>query len=69
MTAKQQACEEHFLTHTQPNSQMADLWLDCQPKWDLINYELLASLLSEDYMQLNAGWNETQNSRSSTITS
>jgi len=69
MTAEHQACEEHILTHTKPSSQTADLWLDDQPKWNLINWELFDSLQSEDYMQLNAGWNETQNSRSSTTTS
>ena len=35
MTAEQQACEEHFII--QLNSHMADLWLNCQLKWNPIN--------------------------------
>jgi hypothetical protein len=54
MTAEQQACDT-FLP-TQPNRQMEDLWSNFQPRWSPINLELLASLQSEDYMLLNAGW-------------
>jgi hypothetical protein len=70
MTAKQKSCEEHFLspTHTQPNNQMENLWLNYQPGWNPLNMERLASLHSEDYMQLDAGWNEIQTSKSSTTT-
>jgi hypothetical protein len=69
MTAEQKACEERFLTHTQPNNQMGDLWLNYQPRWNPLNLEHLAPLQSEDYMQLNTDWNEVQTSRFSTTTS
>jgi hypothetical protein len=40
---------------------MEDLWLGFQPGGNTINLELLASLQSEGYMQLNVDWNEIQN--------
>ena len=46
MTAEQ-ACEEHFLTYTS------------QPRWNPITLGL-SSLQSEDYMQLDAGWNDPE---------
>ena len=46
MPAGQQTCEEQFLTHThthtQPNSQIADLWLYFQPRWNPTKLEILA---------------------------
>jgi len=42
---------------------MEELLLDCQQRWIPSNMDLLASLQSEDYMQLNADWNENKNSR------
>jgi hypothetical protein len=49
MTAEQQACEEHFLTHT---TQQSDGRFVVRLPTSL---ELLVSLQSEDYMLLNAG--------------
>jgi len=72
MTAEQKSCEEHFLTHTHthnPTTRWEILWLNYQPRWIPLNLELLASLPSEDYILLNAGWNEIQTSKSSTTTS
>jgi len=40
---------------------MEELWLEFQPRWNPSNLRLLASLQNEDYMQLNAGWNEIHN--------
>jgi len=51
MTAEQKSCEEHFLTHTQPNNQMGDLWLNRQSKWNPHNLVHFASQQSADYMQ------------------
>jgi len=62
MTKEQQAYEQHFISH-KPNKQMEDLLPDCQQKWIPSNLVILASLQSADYMQLNADWNENQNSR------
>ena len=33
MTKEQQACEQHFISHTQPNKMMQALLSDCQQKW------------------------------------
>jgi len=68
MTAEQQACEQHFITHT-TQQQMEDLLSDSQQRWIPCNLDLLASLQSEDYMPLNVEWNEIQNSRFSTTIS
>jgi hypothetical protein len=51
----EQACEEHFLTHTQHSNQMEDTLSDFQPKGNPIKLGLLAFLQNADYMQLNAG--------------
>jgi len=68
MTAGQQACEQHFITHT-THKKMEDLWSNSQQKWIPSSLDLFASLQNKDCMQLNAGWNEIQTSRFSTTTS
>jgi hypothetical protein len=58
MTAEEQACEEHFLTHTtqQPDGRF-EFRLPTKME-SPINLELLAPRQSADYMQLNTGWKE-----------
>jgi hypothetical protein len=48
---------------------MVDMLSDFQSNGNPINFGLSASLQSEDYMLLNAGWNEIQNTRFSTTSS
>ena len=67
MSMRQQACKQHFNTHTRPINTMENLLLNCQRRRIPSNLDFLASLQSEDYMQWIAGWNK--NSRISTITS
>jgi hypothetical protein len=69
ITTEQKACEDHFLTHTthQPDGN----FVVKLPTTKMIPTHLgtsRLSLQSEDYMQLNAGWNKTQTSRVSTTT-
>jgi len=68
MTKKQQTCEQHFISHTtqQPDGIFVS---DCQQRWIPSNLDSLAYLQSEDYMQLNADWNDNQNSRFNTTIS
>jgi hypothetical protein len=60
MAAEKPACEEHFLIHTA--RQMEDLWIDFHSSWNPISLGHLTSLQSDDYMQLNANWSESQTS-------
>ena len=59
MTKEHQACEQHFIPH-KPKNQMEDLLSDCQQRWTPSNFDLLASLQIENYMQLNADWTGTR---------
>ena len=63
ITKEQQACEQHFITHTTQQN-MEDLLSDCQQRWIPSNLGLFASVQSDDYLQLNVDWNK--NSRITT---
>ena len=68
MKTEQQFCEQHFITHT---TQQKDgrFVVRLPTKLDPNDLDLLASLQSDVYMQLNVDWNEIQNSRISTTNS
>jgi len=68
MTKEQQACEQHFISHTtqQPDGRFV---VRLPTKMDPRHLDLLASLQNEEYMQLNADWNKNQNSMFNTTIS
>jgi hypothetical protein len=68
MTAKQQACEEHVLTHTtqqQDGKFVVTLLIKMEPN----DTGTLTSLQSKDHVLLNSSWNDIHNSRFNTIIS
>ena len=67
MTTEQRVCEQHFTTHTK--QQTEDLLSVSQQRGIPSNFNLLASLKNDDYMQFNVEWNEIHNSSFSTIIS